>query len=222
MRRFGEGAALVHRLERELSRLQGATPAEVLGIPKDADRAMVDAVGERMRKRYGDIAEDPRADSRARELSQQVLELVDKAVGRWGHDFVRAAGDPTTSREAVILKQAQVLIEAADFARADRMLQKARELAMANPEVLAALGWARFHNSSRPKSAREEEGRDYLLLAEQFDPSDVGISWQVVQVLHRMGNLRGARLRATRIAAREPKHDAARWLVDNPAEAPAD
>jgi len=209
MRRAGRSDAVHKRLEMEINRLTGATPAEVLGVPHDAATALVRQVSQRMLDRYQQIAEEESYPEATRALAAKLVERVSEARAAWGHSTKRAAADPTTAREQVMLEQAKVLLEAHAFARADRVLVKARELAMANPGILAALGWARFHNPEKQKGEREEEGRDYLLLAEQFDPRDTEVLWQVAQVLDKMGNVDGARARADRIVSIDPSDKAA-------------
>jgi hypothetical protein len=213
MRRAGRGDAVHKRLEMEVSRLEGASPAEVLGVPQDATTGLVKQVSQRMLDRYQEIADSSTYSEATRLLATTLLERVVEAKTGWGHSTQRASADPTTAREEVMLEQAKVLLEALAYSRADRVLVKARELAMANPGILAALGWARFHNPEKSKDDREEEGRDYLLLAEQFDPRDTDVLWQVAQVLEKMGNVSGALARAERIVAIAPATKPAAGMV---------
>ena len=213
MRRAGRSDAVYRRLKMEVGRLEGASPAEVLGVPQDATSALVKQVSQRMIDRYQMIADGESHSEATRVLAATLLERVIDAKTGWGHSTQRAAADPTTAREQVMLEQAKVLLEALAYSRADRVLVKARELAMANPGILAALGWARFHNPEKPKEDREEEGRDYLLLAEQFDPRDTEVLWQVAQVLEKMGNVAGALSRAERIILLAPGTKAAAGMV---------
>jgi hypothetical protein len=97
-------------------------------------------------------------------------------------------------------------VDAADFARADRVLTKARDLAMANPGILAALGWARFNNPERELEDRRTEGKDYLLLAEQFNSRDPKAAWFLSQAFRILGDEDAALRRARRVVALEPTH----------------
>lgn len=213
MRSAGRADAVHKRLELEVSRLQGANPAEVLGVPHDAERLLVQKVGGRMLDRYTTISENARYTDETRDLAKQLVAKVNEAVERWGHVQHRAGGDPTTQREQIMLEQGMVLVDAGDFARADRMLTQARDLAMVNPKILAALGWARFNNPDRPADERREEGRDYLLLAEQFDPKDTQTEWLLCKVLRMMGDDQAALRRARRVLSVDPDHADARVAV---------
>jgi CheY-like chemotaxis protein len=214
MRSFGRADAVHRRLEMELGRLEGASPAEVLGVPIDIDREMVMEVGTRMLERYRGIAANSRYDDDTRALASRIEQMVDLAIQGWGKDHTRATADPATLREEVMYEQAMVLVEAGDFARADRAFTAARDLAMANPKVLAGLGWSRFHNPQRPKEEREIEGRDYLMLAEQFDPRDADVVWLLCQVLEKMGEAEAALRRARRVVSVEPGHTKASRMVE--------
>ncbi|HCH64851.1 MAG TPA: hypothetical protein DFR83_18745, partial [Deltaproteobacteria bacterium] len=108
------------RLELEVNRLKGVTPAEVLGVPKDAPGSLVRDIGGRMRSRYTAIAESEDYPESTRALARTLVEQVDVAMSSWGRSNIRAGGDPTTDREAVMLEQGMVLIDANEFARADR------------------------------------------------------------------------------------------------------
>jgi len=225
MRRAGRSDAVHKRLEMEVARLEGATPAEVLGVPQDTGRVLVREVGERMSQRYVAIAESDRYSAETRELASQLVTKVEQAVSRWGYDQRRAEGDPTTQREQVMYEQGMVLVDASDFARADRVLTKARDLAMANPGILAALGWARFNNPDREIEERQEEGKDYLLLAEQFNSRDPQAAWFLCQAFRMLGDDEAALHRARRVVALEPTHRDAKLAVkelsppDDPAKA---
>jgi tetratricopeptide (TPR) repeat protein len=186
----------------------------VLGVPNDIDREMVMEVGTRMLERYRGIAANTRYDEDTRALASRIERMVDLAIQGWGKDHSRASADPATMREEVMYEQAMVLVDAGDFARADRAFTAARDLAMANPKVLAGLGWSRFHNPQRPKDEREIEGRDYLMLAEQFDPRDTEVVWLLCQILEKMGDTEAALRRARRVVSVEPGHAKAKSLVE--------
>ena len=112
-----------------------------------------------------------------------------------------------------MLEQGMVLIDTNEFARADRVLTQARELAMTNPKILAGLGWARFNNPKRDKDEREEEGRDYLLLAEQFDKTDVWTEWCLYKVFRAMDDPEAALIRAKLVLKVKPSHSEAKAAV---------
>ncbi len=213
MRRVDRSGATHKRLQMEVDRLGDASPAQVLGVPADAPGTLVRDVGGRMHSRYLAIAESEDYPEETRELARRLVEKVQEAISSWGRRNIRAGGDPTTDREAIMLEQGMVLIDSNEFARADRVLTLARELAMTNPKILAGLGWARFNNPKRPEEERQEEGRDYLLLAEQFDKSDVWTEWCLYKVFRQLNDPQAALLRAKLVLRVKPDHVKARAAV---------
>ena len=125
--------AMHKRLQTEVDRLKDASPAEVLGVPADAPGSLVRDIGGRMRSRYVSIAESEDYPEETRGLAQKLVEQVDAAMSSWGRGKLRAGGDPTTDREAIMLEQGMVLIDTNEIARADRVLTQARELVADSP-----------------------------------------------------------------------------------------
>jgi CheY-like chemotaxis protein len=213
MRRPDRSGAIHKRLQTEVDRLVDASPAQVLGVPADAPGTLVRDVGGRMHSRYLAIAESEEYPEETRELARALVATVQNAISSWGRRNIRASGDPTTDREAIMLEQGMVLIDTNEFARADRVLTLARELAMTNPKILAGLGWARFNNPKRPEAERQEEGRDYLLLAEQFDKSDVWTEWCLYKVFRQLNDPAAALIRAKLVLKVNANHAQARSAV---------
>ncbi|HCH61684.1 MAG: hypothetical protein CL927_03740 [Deltaproteobacteria bacterium] len=89
---------------------------------------------------------------------------------------------------------------------------------MTNPKILAGLGWARFNNPKRPVEERQEEGRDYLLLAEQFDKTDVWTEWCLYKVFRALDDPEAALLRAKLVLRVQPKHPGALDAIKELAE----
>jgi hypothetical protein len=206
-------AVLEKQLERELSRLEGASPAMVLGVPPDSGTSLVKGVAERQRQRYQRIADDVRGQARVRELATRLVELVSHAEEKWGHSERARTGAVESQRELVWLEQGKALIDAGDFPRADRVLSKARDLTIANPNILAWLGVARLGNPDHSEEERQSEAIDLLLLAEQFNPEHLtAVSW-LARTYARTGDVDRALSRARRWARLDPEDSEAKALV---------
>jgi Flp pilus assembly protein TadD len=206
-------AVLEKQLERELSRLEGASPAMVLGVPPDSGTSLVKGVAARQRQRYQRIADDVRGQARVRELAARLLELVAHAEEKWGHSDRALSGTTDSPRELVWLEQGRALIDAGDFPRADRVLSRARDLTIANPDILAWLGVARLGNPEHSEEERQSEGLDLLLLAEQFNPEHLtAVSW-LARTYARSGQHDRALPRARRWARLAPEDSEASGLL---------
>ncbi|MFM2247587.1 MAG: hypothetical protein RL071_3661 [Pseudomonadota bacterium] len=197
------GAAQVHaRLERELSRLEGAAPAVVLGLPPGSAHALVVEVADRQRRRYAELAESPTLPAGARALAGRLVALIDDAERRFGwggSELVSDAGGPEK-----LLLRARALIERADFAQADKVLSLAQRRSTADPNVLSPLGWARANNPSKPADQRMNEGLEMLLLAEQLDGESLDTARWLCKLMILTENPKGALLRARRGLKRAP------------------
>lgn len=171
----------VQRLRREAATLRDADPWTVLGLPRRSLPETIRFTAARMKHRYQILDQDP--DPEVRALAAEVLRRV-------------------TSAESELLALKEVLAETPvddwirrgteelarkDWARAERCFAQAREATPDNPLALAHLGWARFHNASRPKSVREDEGKELITLALQFD----GECAQAWRYLGEVAALRG-------------------------------
>jgi CheY-like chemotaxis protein len=225
-RRITQGAAMDPRslhqhLQRELQRLEGASPAVVLGVPAAADDPLVDAVTGRLVDRYRSMSDDASLPEPTRELAREALAMVRRARERWGRGGSTHSGAAPVPRELILLAQGQSLVDAGDFARADRVLTQGRDLAIANPDILTWLGVARLQNPERDPAVRAQEAIDMLLLAEQFAPDhDVALRWLARALLQR-GDSRRALPRARRLLQILPADQEAARLVQAAQEPPS-
>lgn len=197
-------AAIIQRLERELRTIQDAVPAVVLGVPQDSDQSIIDGAANRMRLRYAEMIARRTGDKRVRELAFQICKRVDEAHRSFHSVSPDVLGVPPSKKDwevdeiTLLLEEGRGFIQSSEWAAADHALTKAHEKRLDNVPVLANLGWARLHNPDIDLEKRTEEGRDFLLLAEQFDPHDGDGQYYLAQVLVASGRLDAAEQRASR------------------------
>ena len=98
----------------------------------------------------------------------------------------------------ILLNEGRSFIAAKQWAQADSVLARAHAKQIDHVPVLANLGWARLHNPEVDLGVRTEEGKDFLLLAEQFDPKDADGQYYLAQVLLASGMPEAAEERAER------------------------
>jgi CheY-like chemotaxis protein len=198
---------VLQRLERELSTILDATPPVVLGIPADAKRGLVDTAANRMRQRYAEL----------RVLALQIAKIVDMAHRNFNFDAVTSTGLGAAAMFGddidEMLEEGRSLIGDRRWTEADRLLARAHRKRIDHVPVLANLGWARLHNPEVDQETRTEEGNDYLLLAEQFDPMDGDGQYYLAQVLLAAGRLEEAEQRAERALKAVPEDAARKALV---------
>ncbi len=205
-----DGEQMLVRLRKELETIKDALPPVVLGVPADADRAMVDAAGNRMRQRYAALIARPDASDDLRKLALEMAKKVDAAHRNFNHGADTQTGSGRRVRMTAfdevedMLNRARTLIEAKDWCAADELLSKAHEKRIDHVPVLANLGWARLHNPEHSLEERTEEGKDFLLLAEQFDPTDADGQYYMAQVLVASNRLEAAEERAKRATEAMP------------------
>lgn len=198
------GAALLGRLRREAGDLGAASPAVVLGVPADADAALVQDAAARMRARYLEMTRDESLPAEARDLAAQILEKVEDAARNFFK--ARAAQGAAALDENRLLAAARELIAQRKWDQAERVLARARQLRADHAGVLANLGWAVYHNPARPVEARTAEARELLALAEQFDPYDGEGQYYLAELLYRGREFQAALSRADRAVRARPDH----------------
>lgn len=179
----------------------------VLGVPHDADQAMVDRAGERMVARYSDLVS--RETGEARDLAQAMLDAVRQAIAslRSADDFQRE-DEPGDDAFRAGLRA----MSGGDWALADRCFLAARDSNLDSVRNIAHAGWARVHNPTRPLKERTAEGLELLLLAEQLEPAFADGQYFLATVLHRSGDEDGALRRIRRALKADPSHVAASAL----------
>ena len=206
-----EGEQILVRLQKEFATIKDALPPVVLGVPADADRSMVDAAGARMRQRYAGLIARTDVSDEVRKLALEIAKKVDSAYRNFNLDTDIQTGSGRRARMTAfdevedMLERARVLIDAKDWVGADQLLSKAHEKRIDHVPVLANLGWARLHNPEHSLEDRTEEGKDFLLLAEQFDPMDADGQYYMAQVLVASNRLDAAEERAKRAAEAMPQ-----------------
>ena len=202
---------LHNRLAGELSRLKDATPWVVLGVPQEAPLDLMVESASRQRRRYRHLSGRADLPDETRALGRELAALVDKAekaVASGSSASIPSAGD-----DLDLLAAGRRRIEAGAWAQADRVLTRARDVSLSDPEVLANLGWARLHNPEREPEARLEEGRDLLLLAEQLAPDTAEILAYTGEYFLMQGDIDRARTRAQLLIKAAPASRAGRDLL---------
>lgn len=209
---------LRRRLIRELETLAGAAPPTVLGIPKESHAHLVDEAAARMRQRYERFAVDNRLAQDVRDMSMRMVNAIDNAhkffdfsAGQQTGGAVQDLGREIEDELAQLLVQGRRCIALSEWEQADQLLSRAHRQQLDHVAVLANLGWARIHNPSKVLERRTEEGRDFLLLAEQFDEDNEDGQYYLAQLLLVGGKLDAAVIRARRAmtaAPGEPKRAA--------------
>ena len=195
---------LLQRLKREYGTIETAPPPVVLGVPADSPRAMVDRAAERMRARYSEIVSGQDVSEEVRHVATQIKKRIETAHRTFNFDAQMATGGNKRAsividdEVEILLNEGRSFIAAKQWAQADSVLARAHAKQIDHVPVLANLGWARLHNPEVDLGVRTEEGKDFLLLAEQFDPKDADGQYYLAQVLLASGMLEAAEERAER------------------------
>jgi predicted Zn-dependent protease len=103
------------------------------------------------------------------------------------------------------LAAAQERLDAEDYPRAAGILDHLRMQSPSDPDVLAALGWARFHMGG---DGGAEAAEDYLRLALTFEPAHPKALEYAAKVAIDQGQSEVAESRLRRLLAKDPS---ARW-----------
>jgi len=200
---------LFNRLEKEFATIRQAAPPIVLGIPADSDRLMVDKAAARMRQRYAEIVATRESSEDVRHLALEIAKRVDQAHRNFNFDPQVSTGNRKANTVvgddvSRMLEEGREFIADKAWGQADEVLARAHTKRIDNVPVLANLGWARLHNPDLDLEVRTEEGRDFLLLAEQFDPMDADGQYFLAQVLVASNRLDAAEERADRAVKAMP------------------
>ena len=212
-----DSTALQKRLQTELRSVEGGNPWAVLALTRGADASVLEHAADRMRARYAAL--ETHADPVIRHLAGRMRIAVDVAHARLVQDLGAAAAAPAPSDrddrwEAVDpLEAGHVLLREARWEEADAWFETARDRLPGEPQVLAGLGWARYHNPRQPRDTREDDGIALLELASQFDPRFVDAHLRLAQIHAERGDLPRARDRARAATRAAPERaDAAQCL----------
>ena len=213
-------------LRREMHNLQEANPWVILGIPPGSTAERIRAAAERMQARYTPLCQHN--DPQIRQDAGALLLKVQDAIGRLKSrliDDIPATGEealpPEPSEEDPLVVQGRYLALREHWAAADRLFSRARDQDPGSADVLAWLGWCRYHNPEPEMEEREEEGLSLARLGEQFDPKLIDARLFVARMLTRSGDNAGAERRLRFILQQQPGHaEAARLLSRLPKSKP--
>jgi len=196
--------ALRKRLTRELNDLKSAKPANVLGVPSDADIEVIDEIASRMDQFYQGIVQNSSLPVEVRQMARSVQRLVTQAHKRLGEDaqfqasavnskVAEAEAPPPNINEKDLpleerlLLRGELLIGSKNWEKADQVLSQAHKIRIDHPKILALLGWSRFKNPTHDKDKRTSEARDLLSLAVQFDPKNAHAQFYLSQIFLEQG-----------------------------------
>ncbi len=201
-----EAAQQLLRLRREADVVRGADPWTVLGVPRNADAALVEQVGARMEARYSAMsdAKDPEVAYLATQITNRIKEAM---------EATRRRSEPVGSPEQALLQAGKRAVTAESWGDADTYFGKARELTPDSPEALAGLGWARFNNRDVDRAERESDAVAYLELAIQFNPTYTPALMHLAEVCQKLGKLEEARTHLKRVLRQAPNHPEATTML---------
>ena len=203
--------AVRKRLRRELDLLRNSDGWVVLGVPRDAEPALVQAAGERMRSRYQGIADANTGETQ--ELALAMLRRVTEALAAVVALAAPATGDADDQPGDDAFRAGLRAMTQGDWTVADRRFLAARDQNLDSARNLAHLGWARAHNTAYAAEERRTEALDLLLLAEQFAPEYADGQYFLAMILHEAGDNEAALRRLRRALKAEPDHVAAGGLA---------
>lgn len=151
-------------LKRDLAKVEGATPYEILGILKDAGISEITAVKKRMELRYAKMKDDYPYSAEIGRMATQMLNVVNEAVQKLlGGEFVEEEeGAPEHEK---LYQYGLLQIKKHNWALADKALSRANQLCIEDAKILSAQGWAEFNNPEKDKESREKNGLEAMLLS---------------------------------------------------------
>jgi hypothetical protein len=201
-----DAGKLLTRLQREFETVQNASPPVALGVPADSSPALVDEAASRMRDRYTRLSQDGGLPDEVRELAGRIGQVIRQAHRHFGFKGATGFEEPatptqqisTSDRLEILLEQGRKFIARGEWSAADAILSEAHRDQLDHAGILSNLGWARLHNPNRDEEERTEEGRDFLLLGEQFDPHHVDGQYFLAQFMLASRLLEAAEARARR------------------------
>ena len=202
-----DGPGAIHaRLLRELETVASAAPPVVLGVPADANTSLVDTAAARMRERYARLSRDSALPEQTQVLAERMGRIIQDAHRHFSfHDHIKSGSGDVSERVVddgdevdLLLAEGRKLIARGEWSQADTVLTRAHRYQLDHAGVLSNLGWARLHNPLRDEESRVDEGRDFLLLGEQFDPKNPDGQYFLAQYLLAANLLEAASQRAER------------------------
>ncbi|MFT5583237.1 MAG: hypothetical protein ACI9VR_000815 [Cognaticolwellia sp.] len=158
---------LQRRLEREWTQLQGQDDFTLLGVPSDGDPEQMQVAAKRMTKRYQQLSQKRGLTLSGRELATKIRERVDAAAERLAKGKAHTAAHKLLESPEQAFEEGKRLAKAKDWANAVTCLATAKRT-LEDPDVVAWLGFAHFHDLRHSRKEREAKGREMLMLAESF------------------------------------------------------
>ncbi|MBM76423.1 MAG: hypothetical protein CMK59_13540 [Proteobacteria bacterium] len=177
-RRISARGSKSRLLEAEYNRLKNENPYVILGLSQDSSKDLVSATLRRLKARY------QAAQEQEPEAALLMLELIQKSADQI---LTGAVGNVELEEHERFYQVGLKAIENKDWPRADKALSKAYQLCIEDINILANLGWARFHNEEVDESKRQDEALENLQLAVQLDSSNLNALVFLSQIYKELG-----------------------------------
>jgi len=195
------------RIKKTCGRLQQrwSSTAGRGDLPPETQRLVEELLGA-LPLVYRTLADPARREEYDRRLAAGRAPTVGglRGADRSALENTRRAGGARDGASPGDLSAAQECLDAGDHARAAGILEQLRMQNPSDPDVLAALGWARFHLGEGGAEAAE----DYLRLALTFEPSHDKALEYAAKVALEQGQTDVAESRLRRLLAKDPSQ---RW-----------
>ena len=196
------------RLAHEVRVVEQGDIWTALGVPRDSSEDLIARAAERMQARYAPYLTG--ADAHFRDLARRMLARVEVAREQ---ALERARGRAAPARGADPLGDGRALVVARRWHDADAWFSAARDHEPDNAEILGLLGWSRWNNPRLGREERESDGRAFMELAVQFEPTLADIHVRLGQIAQKEGRVEAARARARLALRASPKHPEAASLL---------
>jgi tetratricopeptide (TPR) repeat protein len=196
------------RVQKTCGRLQQrwAAAADKPALPS-ATRAQVEELMSTLPLVYRTLADPARREEYDRRLAAGRAPTVGglRGADRAALAATRRVDGSSDGASPGDLAAAQERLDAEDYPRAAGILDHLRMQSPSDPDVLAALGWARFHMGG---DGGAEAAEDYLRLALTFEPAHPKALEYAAKVALDQGQSEVAESRLRRLLAKDPS---ARW-----------
>ncbi|HJN78231.1 MAG TPA: hypothetical protein QGF58_30240 [Myxococcota bacterium] len=200
----------IARLEEEWTLVRQADEWVAVGVRADAPPDVAEAACAEIERRYAKLQYDNSLSSEAREIIRKIhlkntgsVALVRRAQKNRGF-FMRA-------KEAYDEGLRNITVGA--WSAAVRSLNMARKANPMNPMILANLGWALYHDDTKPPAERREAARQLLVDAEAISDNQAEPSLMLARIDRMEGFRKQAEERLMMVLRKDRANEAARQLL---------
>lgn len=200
----------IEQLQREWALVRQADEWVAVGIRPDAPPDVAEAACATIEARYRKLQYDNSLSSEAREIVRKIhmknmgsVNLVRRAQKNRGF-FMRA-------KEAY--DEGMRNIQVGAWSAAVRSLNMARKANPMNPLILCNLGWALYHDDTKPPAERKEAARQLLNDAEAISDNQAEPSLMIARIDRAEGHTKQAEERLMNVLRRDRANEEARQLL---------